>query len=115
MLNDSDITHHMEVADSTGRRVGTVDRVERDHIKLTRDGMAGPDHRYIAKGAVDHIADGMLILRANAPEPMTEAEIAAASAHHATVANPVSGAASRPIFGTSGTGTGMGGSGKGEN
>lgn len=114
MLNDSDITHHMEVADSTGRPVGTVDRVEGDHIKLTRDGMAGPDHRYIAKSAVDHIEDGTLILRANAPEPMTEVEIAAASAHHANAANPAPGAADRPLFGTSGTGTGMGGSGRGE-
>ncbi|MEZ5654768.1 MAG: DUF2171 domain-containing protein [Sphingobium sp.] len=114
MLDVMDIHDAMEVVDARGAHVGTVDRVTDGRIKLTREDSASDTHRFIEVSATDHIDGDRIFLRHGAPRAMSEAEIAAASEHHAVVATPLGGAAVRPIFGTSGEGTGMGGSGRGQ-
>ena len=49
----TDIREHMEVVGADGVRIGTVDQLEGDRIKLTRadSGVAhGDHHHYIPKG-----------------------------------------------------------------
>lgn len=51
----SQIKEHMEVVGSDGAKVGTVDKVEGDRIKLTKDSSDGGEHRYIDAGMVASI------------------------------------------------------------
>jgi len=46
------IQEHMEVLGSDGRRVGTVDRVESDRIKLAKDDSPDRKHHYVLLSAV---------------------------------------------------------------
>jgi hypothetical protein len=56
MANASQIREHMEVIGSDGQRVGTVDKVEGDNIKLTKnDPEAGGQHRYIPLDTVESV------------------------------------------------------------
>ncbi len=55
MAQASDIREHMEVRDSVGVHVGTVDHVEGDRIKLTRNDSADGQHHYVPVSAVDHV------------------------------------------------------------
>lgn len=114
MLNELNITEHMEVVDASGTHIGTVDAVSDGEIKLTRNDSVDGQHHYVPMSAADRVEDGRLILATGAPMRMSEAQVAAASEHHVTVAAPAGGAGETPLFGTSGTGTGMGGSGRGE-
>src|SRR5690554_1332842 len=54
MVNTQDIKAHAEVIGADGVHVGTVDRVEGDRIKLTRDDSGEGDgrHHYISMGLV---------------------------------------------------------------
>jgi hypothetical protein len=48
MADASNIREHMEVLGPEGRHVGTVDKVEGDRIKLTKnDPAAGGEHQYV--------------------------------------------------------------------
>lgn len=48
MVSPSDVREHMEVLGSDGGRVGRVDRVEGQSVKLTRDSPeARGEHRFI--------------------------------------------------------------------
>jgi hypothetical protein len=48
MADTAKIREHMEVLGSDGQHVGTVDKVEGQRIKLTKNDPAAPgDHRYI--------------------------------------------------------------------
>lgn len=105
------IEEHMEVVDSGGRHVGTVDHVTGDQIKLSKSDSTDGVHRYVPVAAVDNLESNRVVLKGGAT-PMSEAEIAAASRYHHHAAGAPGGES--PLFGTSGTGTGMGGSGKGE-
>ena len=54
MSDGPEIREHMEVVGSDGQHVGTVDRLERGYIKLTREddpGGAG-EHRAIPLGLI---------------------------------------------------------------
>lgn len=56
MANASQIEEHMEVIGSDGEHVGTVDRVEGDRIKLTKnDSQAQGQHHYITLDAVSSV------------------------------------------------------------
>jgi hypothetical protein len=47
-MNEKNIREHMDVVGSCGKKVGRVDRVEGDSIKLTKDSQgARGEHRYI--------------------------------------------------------------------
>ena len=70
MADLSAIREHMEVIGADGVRVGTVDHVEGDRIKLTRadSGMGGHKghHHYISTGLVAEVEGDTVRLSANA-------------------------------------------------
>ena len=63
-----DIQEHMQVIGADGVKIGTVDRVEGDRIKLTREdsGMAHHEHHhFIPRGLVADIEGDKVRLSAN--------------------------------------------------
>ncbi|MBB4086140.1 MULTISPECIES: DUF2171 domain-containing protein [Sphingomonas] len=77
MVDISQIQEHAEVIGADGTHVGTVDHVEGDRIKLTKndspqteDGQ-GAKHHYISVGLVADIEDGKVRLSANGAEAVT--------------------------------------------
>jgi len=74
MVDASQIKEHAEVIGADGTHVGTVDGVEGDRIKLTKndspqtqDGK-GAKHHYISMGLVADVEDGKVRLSANGAE-----------------------------------------------
>ena len=74
MHDHSNIKEHMKVIGADGVHVGTVDHVEGDRIKLTKndspqteDGQ-GAKHHYISLGLVADVEDGKVRLSANGAE-----------------------------------------------
>jgi hypothetical protein len=66
MANASQVQEHMEVVGSDGQHVGTVDKLEGDRIKLTRnDPAAGGEHHYLSVAMLDKV-DGSTV-RLNQP------------------------------------------------
>ncbi|WP_242096325.1 MULTISPECIES: DUF2171 domain-containing protein [unclassified Sphingomonas] len=72
MVDTTQIQEHMEVVDADGVHVGTVDHMDGDRIKLTKndspqtqDGQ-GAKHHYISVGLVAGIEDGKVRLSATA-------------------------------------------------
>jgi hypothetical protein len=67
-MPDIPITPHMEVIGSDGGHVGTVDRLEPGHLKLTREddpaGLGG--HRMIPLSAIAEVEPGRVRLRLEA-------------------------------------------------
>lgn len=57
------IREHMDVIDQNGARVGTVDQVDGDRIKLTRDSTASGEHEYLPLSEVAGIESGCVRLR----------------------------------------------------
>ncbi len=57
------IREHMDVIDQNGARVGTVDQVDGDRIKLTRDSTASGEHEYLPLSEVAGIESGCIRLR----------------------------------------------------
>ena len=47
-----DICEHMEVVDADGQHVGILNKVEADHIKLTKKDALDPQHLFIDKSQV---------------------------------------------------------------
>ena len=121
------IREHMEVTDSAGAHVGTVDSVENGRIKLTRADAGDAAHHYLDLDAVDRIDDGHVYMKAGTPLPATLARPAAACGSDLRAPAPAAAGADfassgpspthgpqgadAPLFGTSGHGTGMGGAG----
>jgi hypothetical protein len=75
MFDKSQIREHAEVIGADGTKVGTVDRVEGDRIKLTRadSGMGAHKghHHFIPLGLVADIEGGKVRLSANADVAVT--------------------------------------------
>jgi len=74
MVDASQIQEHAEIIGADGTHVGTVDKVDGDRIKLTKndspqteDGQ-GAKHHYISLGLVADIEDGKVRLSANGAE-----------------------------------------------
>ena len=68
MASFTDIREHMEVIGADGVKIGTVDHLEGDRIKLTRhdSGVAHEDHHhYIPAGLVADIEGDKVRLSAN--------------------------------------------------
>jgi hypothetical protein len=133
------IKEHMDVADSTGRHVGTVDSVDDSRIKLTRSDSSDGAHHYVDIDSVETIEDNRLTLKvgtplpaqfegANAGSPAERAALGGEAAERSGAARQAVGddvnysrhtsstnppGEDRALFGTSGQGTGMGGSGSG--
>jgi hypothetical protein len=124
------IKEHMEVSDAAGRHLGTVDSVV---IKLARSDAGDGRHHYIDMKWVERIEHGCAYLAADAPlrgigASQHESGARAAQDQGAQTqgydgqaaldagfagAQPGTGTMRgvAPLFGTSGHGTGMGGSG----
>ena len=68
MADLSAIREHMEVIGADGVRLGTVDKVEGDRIKLTRadSGSHSDHHHYISGGLVAEMEGDRVRLSANA-------------------------------------------------
>jgi hypothetical protein len=63
-MNAQDVREHMPVIASCGKRVGTVDRVEGDSIKLTRSAPAAHgEHRYVPLAWVESVGDNVRLNR----------------------------------------------------
>lgn len=56
-----DIREHMPVFGSCGQRLGTVDHVEGDKIKLTRDDSADGHHHWIPCSWVSQVRDSVTL------------------------------------------------------
>ena len=68
MADLSQIQPHMEIYGADGARLGTVDAVEGDRIKLTKadSGSHRQHHHYVSGGLVAAVEDGAVRLSANA-------------------------------------------------
>ena len=75
MADLSRVKEHAEVIGADGVRVGTVDSVEGDRIKLTKadsgQGSHKGHHHYISGGLVAEVEDGVVRLSANADVAIT--------------------------------------------
>lgn len=54
MIDPKQIREHMDVIDDTGSKIGAVDKVEGQQLKLTR-ASGGGEHRYIPLADIDHV------------------------------------------------------------
>lgn len=62
-MDHSAIAAHMEVVGSDGGHVGTVDHVDGQRIKLTRnDPAAGGEHHYLHLDLVEAVREGKIVL-----------------------------------------------------
>lgn len=69
MAGFEDIREKMEVIGADGVRIGTVDRIEDDRIKLTREesfGIHRGHHHFISRGLVAGVEGDKVRLSANA-------------------------------------------------
>lgn len=126
------IKEHMEVTDANGSHLGTVDSVDGDTIKLTRSDSTDGQHHYLSFDDLDRIEDNRAWLKAGATPVVRAAEqhyaagtqkpFNSGTAQSGQSINPNEYSSNRPsdvgdsdgkLFGTSGHGTGMGGSGVG--
>ena len=71
MADPATIKEHAPVIGADGVPVGTVDRVQGDRIKLTRQDTPDGRHRYISMGLVAEVEDGTVRLSANADVAVT--------------------------------------------
>lgn len=74
MAGFEDVREHMEVIGADGVRVGTVDRVEGDRIKLTKIENLGAHeghHHFISRGLVAEVEGDKVRLSANADVAVT--------------------------------------------
>lgn len=70
MIENNDIQEDMIVVGSDGEHVGTVDKVEGDQIKLTKDDSPDAQHHYIPCDMVDSIDGETVTLSQTAEEAM---------------------------------------------
>ena len=116
MVSADSIKAHMAVVDATGQQIGTVDSIDGDFIKLTRSDASDSRHHYLDLDAVASV-DSAVHLEPGVPLPEEaigrEAPLSAdmIAAGYAGQGTQVDTGGDAPLFGTSGRGTGMGGSG----
>ncbi len=68
-ISASEIREHMKVVGSDGGHVGTVDRIEGNRVKLTKnDPSAKGEHHYIELSQIDAVKDGEVCLSQKADE-----------------------------------------------
>jgi hypothetical protein len=69
MLDKQQIKQEMEVADASGQHIGTVDHVEGEQIKLTREDSRDNRHHFLPLGDLDRIEGDRIYLKAGAQVP----------------------------------------------
>lgn len=103
MFEKGRIKEHMAVSGADGAQIGTIDALSGDVIKLTRSDSTDGRHHYVDLKWVDRIEDDRLYLKSDA-QLRTDSS-------HARLHPSAKPRKDPPLFGTSGHGTGMGGSG----
>ncbi|MGB3739263.1 MAG: DUF2171 domain-containing protein [Pontixanthobacter sp.] len=63
------IKEHMEVANSEGLHIGTVDKVEDDKIKLTKSDSSDDLHHFLSMDDVKKIDDNRVYMKSGARIP----------------------------------------------
>ena len=63
------IKEHMEIANSEGLHVGTVDKVQDDKIKLTKSDSMDDMHHFLMIDDVEEITENRIVLKQNARIP----------------------------------------------
>ena len=63
------IKEHMEIVDTQGMHVGTVDKVQDDAIKLTKSDSADDMHHFVSLDDVDRLDDNRVYLKEGARIP----------------------------------------------
>lgn len=109
MFTAQQIKPDMNVVDTDGKHIGTVDHVQDDIVGLTREGFADDLHHFVSLAAVTKIDPDRLVVE---PGQATTIEAVAGAIRYARRQSP-EGSSGGPVFGTSGHGTGDGGSGIG--
>ncbi len=71
MVDSAQIKEHANVIGADGVRVGTVDHVQGDRIKLTKKDSADGRHHFISTGLVAEIEGDNVRLSANADVAIT--------------------------------------------
>lgn len=77
MIDATQIQEHAEVIGADGVHVGTVDKVDGDRIKLTKDDSPqtedgqGAKHHYVSLGLVAEVEDGTVRLSATGANAVT--------------------------------------------
>ena len=66
MTNIGDIKEHDQVLGADGVHVGTVDHVQGERIKLTKQDSVDQEHHYIPVALVASVDDNVVTLSANA-------------------------------------------------
>lgn len=75
MANAAQIREHMEVVGSDGQHVGTVDKVEGDQIKLTKnDPQAQGQHHYLPLDVVASVEQNAVRLNLTADQARQQAK-----------------------------------------
>ena len=69
MFEKMRIKEHMEITDSAGQHVGTVDEVNDDQIKLTKSDSSDGQHHFIPLDQVEKIDDNRIYLKETARIP----------------------------------------------
>ncbi len=65
MATSEQIREHMEVVGNDGLRVGVIDRVEADEIKLTKTGSPDGLHHYLPLANVEYVDDRVHLNRSS--------------------------------------------------
>ena len=60
MSHSFDIRDHMEIIGSDGQHLGTVDKVEGDRIKLTKQDSSDKQHHYLSLSKISGAEGGKL-------------------------------------------------------
>ncbi len=71
MTDLSQIKEHAEVIGADGVHVGTVDHLQGDRIKLTKNDSTDQKHHYIPTSLIAEVEDGTVRLSANADVAIT--------------------------------------------
>lgn len=100
----------MSVLDANGQHIGKVDHVQDADLALSREGFADNLHHFVPIAAVRKIENDTVTV--DIGELTTMEEVVGDILHHRHAA--ADKVAADPLFGTSGHGTGMGGSGIGD-
>lgn len=58
MMDTTQLAEHKEIVGSCGNHVGTVDKVEGDRIKLTKNDSPDGQHHYLSVAAIQEVRDG---------------------------------------------------------
>ena len=73
MVDASQIREHMEVLGSDGGHVGTIDHVDGQRLKLSRnEAAAGGEHHYLSLDKVASVEGGAVRLNRTAAQAMDE-------------------------------------------